>query len=785
MTITLSKYLPLNNTRKVDLLFEDIRKSGEVPDADQKRMILFWTVDAGIRAYAEREFDKLSNIATEGTNPVFQKVSENGDVELIKTIGDVNSDSTLDNDVATRYQQYAPLDNIATLDRLALKIHNTSKDEKEKVKNWVSTNCSHEYQVSYFLARLAKYSKESEIEEDNRQNNKPVNNSQNEDNAPQIEVPYMGRELLDALHTNNRGTVGFILDRIGQARTKLYYYICSNDYERNAAYNLFVKSYLQEYVVKLSCKAGILTDKECVISEFYMSYCNVSQVPPLSERLSASNDTDDKKYFKERAKAIHDALKCDNYAHAMTILQNTPYRDSWNVMAAFCRKEPRWTISFQRFVDTEVKQYMHLAEKKKKANRSVEESSIISYYHNYRQNVKVKIQQGIGTRQVVDHNEIVRAFFAKIEHYDASRLIIEARTAHKDLSQEEVIRYCFTVFKWKTGDAMQKSYVQQVILPYVMKQLKDNVNLWKEDKDKIALLDATTKIYDLRAVFRKAGYDLTPTLLNEKISAFTIMNKHEFNLDWRWCQFRAGGFTVVCPNDSPIKFSPLDKRMPGVLYSFNYIKEYLNERMPDIKCSAEKGVLTILSPISFDKAILKVAYEKGKQHREEMEIEEKERKPRKITPMRTTFQTSYNRPMSERELRELKSPYINHLISLQEKEYRVIPCVEAMTHRDSESLEPAFLFTIRFGRGLFIAFENVNLARSTYLFKISNPSVYMSAARAIHEFMQSHEVNKRSYLRSSFASMRNRGIIGFECIDHSETYNWKRLLEKKAKEMCP
>ena len=124
-----------------------------------------------------------------------------------------------------------------------------------------------------------------------------------------------------------------------------------------------------------------------------------------------------------------------------------------------------------------------------------------------------------------------------------------------------------------------------------------------------------------------------------------------------------------------------------------------------------------------------------------------------------------------------KSDYINRLVKLQSKKYKVIPCVERLSHANNDVTEYAFMFSIECRSGnILIVHKNVNPDRSTLLFWVKG-AAYDKAIREIYDFLQSAEINKRSSLRDGSIDVGNAGIIKYKSINHDDVWSWKRAIK--------
>ena len=165
----------------------------------------------------------------------------------------------------------------------------------------------------------------------------------------------------------------------------------------------------------------------------------------------------------------------------------------------------------------------------------------------------------------------------------------------------------------------------------------------------------------------------------------------------------------------------------------------MNERLEPIRCSIVNQKLTIVDNINFSKAIQQFAAVARQG------LIRTDGRGRKTTgapsPMSFNQAVSKAKSMTPEEFKRYKSQYIDYLLDLQSEGYKVIPCVERLSHANSNVTEYAFMFSIRCRSGnILIVHENVNPDRSTLLFWVKEKA-YDSAIREIYDFLQSAEIN--------------------------------------------
>lgn len=257
-------------------------------------------------------------------------------------------------------------------------------------------------------------------------------------------------------------------------------------------------------------------------------------------------------------------------------------------------------------------------------------------------------------------------------------------------------------------------------------------------------------------------------------SSFAILRKQDWILDWKCVKFKNGYFVVVPPVDESIKFKPQAFSKPGVIESYNYLKEYLNDRLAPVRCSVEGLKLTIYDTIRLDEAIAKFATVSKQRAIKSTGQSNTVR----IAPQQMSFKQALSKAqqMTTEEFEKYKSEYINHLVKLQSKKYKVIPCVERLSHTNSDVTEYAFMFSIECRSGnILIVHENVNPDRSTLLFWVKG-TAYNNTIREIYDYLQSAEINKRSSLRGRGIDVGNAGVVRYRSINHDDIWSWRKAI---------
>ena len=253
--------------------------------------------------------------------------------------------------------------------------------------------------------------------------------------------------------------------------------------------------------------------------------------------------------------------------------------------------------------------------------------------------------------------------------------------------------------------------------------------------------------------------------------AFNATATRTWILDWECVTFKEGYFTVWSPSSSNYHFKPLNVQAKESTGALNYLRAYLKKKLPPIYCTivGKHNKLVINDPVRLNEAIQVFAKE-ARQRATKL----KRNTYAKPQPSKMSFSQAMSkaRQMSASDFRKYKSKFIDFLVDLQDEHYKVIPCVERLAHSDSDTMEFAFMFTMKCSSGwLLIVHENVNPDRSTLLFTIREDN-YMKNVQSLYDFLQSTEINKRSALRNADFELDELGVGWYGSINHDEFDNW-------------
>lgn len=274
-------------------------------------------------------------------------------------------------------------------------------------------------------------------------------------------------------------------------------------------------------------------------------------------------------------------------------------------------------------------------------------------------------------------------------------------------------------------------------------------------------------------------------------SSFSFLNEQSFILKWEDVRFENKKYTIYPSKDSNITFVPYEVHDNLSSFSLNYIKDFIQEKLPNIACTVVKGRLRLDSVINLDVAIRILNSPMYKEV-----IEKRKNKVASVStfefPKNDTLSfaesMSKARAMSREDFRKYKSKFISFLLGKHLKEYKVIPCNECIKHSQTPSyIENAFIFTLRSSRSsstVVVAVENLNPDRATLLFSVP-VAHYEAVLEHIHSFLKSVKVNKRSTLRTDDYLVSTLGANSFAAINHKDEppYEWRDMMNYKLSSM--
>ena len=273
---------------------------------------------------------------------------------------------------------------------------------------------------------------------------------------------------------------------------------------------------------------------------------------------------------------------------------------------------------------------------------------------------------------------------------------------------------------------------------------------------------------------------LKPALSSKKSNQVNIKDKSHlkssenskvFYLNWEKQVTFLDGKYLICATYGKDKFVSQVFKDPMSLKSYNFIIEYIKQRLPKIRCQVVNGKLHILDDIQFRNAFLMIV-EKDKT----MNIEERMKKKVFSSQRKyVTFETSSSEKPEVilQALRKYKSKFLTYLSENQSLDYKIIPAEEVFAYKKIAFSEDAFIFTIKSNSSgiLKLVFENVNSQRSTLIF-VTDVHNYYETVRNVFLLMSSDMKNKREEIHNQSLDLSSIGVNSYYAINHSTFEGW-------------
>lgn len=368
-------------------------------------------------------------------------------------------------------------------------------------------------------------------------------------------------------------------------------------------------------------------------------------------------------------------------------------------------------------------------------------------------------------KEIISSNGIrIKGEVSAFENFEKEKVIIEASKEIDNLFR-------------KSHELLDEVSEFAKIAKHKEKKRRKRIIIKKEQKQDVNEKKQTEAAQKRKADAKKRIDQSRQKMIGPKISTHSLFNvtqKREWILDWNCVMFKRGHIVIYARQNLGFKFSPKEVSVSKSMESFNYLKKYLNERLSPVRCEIVGLRLRIIDRINFDDAIQQFAMAAR-----QGVIRTGGGGIKVVTspqPMSFSQALSKAKQMTEEEFRKYKSKYVDFLVTEQSKHYKVVPCVERLVHANTDTTEYAFLFSLDCMSGrILIVHENVNPDRSTLLFLVKH-GCYDKAIRAIYDFMQGAEINKRSNLRSKDLELDDSQIVSYKSINHDDIYSWKQTI---------
>ena len=232
--------------------------------------------------------------------------------------------------------------------------------------------------------------------------------------------------------------------------------------------------------------------------------------------------------------------------------------------------------------------------------------------------------------------------------------------------------------------------------------------------------------------------------------------------------FEEGKIIIQTPNPNQV----IIEKEPLVTTSFNRIIDLFKKYYPKIEIIRNKdNSYQLKQPIGLTTIIQTLRLE----HPDEMGIIEY--KPLVYGDFRLTLEKAdRDQDILLKHLQARKQKYLDNLIRMHIRNYKVVPAKEAIAHQSVETYtkEDAFIFTIpSLQRNCVnIVYENCNEARASIVCAVQETK-YQACLQWLYNYMgNKDETNKREHIREA-ARLNCQGIIYFKSVNHTEnTHDW-------------
>lgn len=439
-------------------------------------------------------------------------------------------------------------------------------------------------------------------------------------------------------------------------------------------------------------------------------------------------------------------------------------------------------VKLQLYYDAKLKEYRKkypmpsngITEPKPRITKNIKEEQKIPIVAKQEKKKKKKEEKQIRS---IDPNAVRLSYITVRTPADVDTIVAYFKANEKDLNPITDYWVRFNIIKGSIRSYYKQS-MSKAFSNYnsIMKAVKALDLHGLSERRRKMLENFRTNLYKFKENGNEVKNVVTPKVNKKENTSFEVLKKKEWILDWNCVMFKRGSVVIYSRSDLPVKFKPETVNVPKTIESFNYLRKYLNERLPPIRCSIVGLKLTVVDKINFNDAILQFA---AASRQGVIKISGMG-SHRGYAPTTMSFQQALSKAkqMTPEDFKKYKSQYIDFLVTEQSKNYKVIPCVERLAHTTGDNTEYAFMFSIDCrSKDVLIVHENVNPDRSTLLFIVKREN-YEKSIRAIYNFLQSAEINKRSSIRSRDIEKDQVGIEAYNSINHDDLYSWKRAITR-------
>lgn len=265
-------------------------------------------------------------------------------------------------------------------------------------------------------------------------------------------------------------------------------------------------------------------------------------------------------------------------------------------------------------------------------------------------------------------------------------------------------------------------------------------------------------------------YSLSEMFPDFKKKDLPVRTKKTFRLDWDWVKFGNGILTIEQPKDQyEIQFEPKSFKASWFNPELKEIAMLSKAYIMPLICTAINRQLSI-DKDEFEKVLILIlkAYNK-------IQEENAKRNEKALRDIRKAV-------VSLEDFVGMKSNCMRHLKSIQHKDYPIYKCNEKTSVPEGRQyeIETGYLFTAKSylsDRIVSLIYENKNMDRATYVFKVDSRS-YGLAVKSILEYFESIGPRKRKDLLENEIPKSKLNVLDYAQVIHlNYDYNdWLNIL---------
>lgn len=243
----------------------------------------------------------------------------------------------------------------------------------------------------------------------------------------------------------------------------------------------------------------------------------------------------------------------------------------------------------------------------------------------------------------------------------------------------------------------------------------------------------------------------------------------DFYIPWNNVDFYNEYYLLSHPNITSNKQDCYKVKDRNSRVAFNEIKKIFLERLPPIHVEAKDGkIVKVLNETYLSDCTVIMEHEVNAKFEKKNSVDEAKVEKKILTKDEITV-----------FCKKFKSQYLDNLCTQQIENYKVICCVEHRINSNGEIHdEYSFIFTIKESKKkLYLAYENANNSRCTYILPIKNGS-WEESIDNIYKFFASDEINKRQLMAYKRIDLELAGNYEYKRVYHNNYSSWCNTIQE-------